>query len=313
MVGRDAVFELVCADGDKVMLRTLRDATAQELCAALGLSRGVAWRVLSGGQLTAEGKPLVAPSAVSSGKVIALSLRTTHAPVPASKTPAHVLWHDRFILAAEKPAGLIVHSDGNGGDTLTARVQASLRDLAAQNGWDRVPVPQALQRLDKETTGIVLFSLAEEFQPQLDALVAGHGLRKRYLAVVRGTWNRAPLAIDAPLGRDRHDARRMRVSPTGKPALTKVACLERRDGLSLMACELGTGRRHQIRVHLAHMGHPLVGDALYGGGRGALMLHAFEESFMHPVTGEPLCLRTAWPDRFSKLFSPRTPDWSILE
>ena len=208
-----------------------------------------------------------------------------------------------FLMAVDKPAGILVHADGTGARTLTDDVAA----LLAREG---VPAaPQAVQRLDVDTTGVVLFSLAPEFQPALDALVASHDMRKRYLAVVEGSFPAGVRRLDAPIGRDRHDARRMRVSAGGKPALTLVTVLARRGGKSLLLLELGTGRRHQIRVHLAHAGHPIVGDALYGraaGGRaaGGLMLHAVCEELAHPATGEALRLEAGWPARFGKFFSP---------
>ncbi|MDO4539072.1 MAG: RluA family pseudouridine synthase, partial [Coriobacteriales bacterium] len=222
---------------------------------------------------------------------------------------------DRFVCAANKPCGLLVHGDGTARDTLTARVQSWAVREARDKGWEQVPVPQALQRLDVGTSGVVLFSLTQEFQPIFDALVASHDLSKCYLAVVRGKMDQRPQRICAPLARDRHDARRMRVGATGKHAATRVMCLDCKRGTSLVACLLETGRRHQIRVHLASQGHPIVGDELYGGGsRGrALMLHACQESFAHPVTGEHLTLSAPWPDRFSSLYSPREINWSILE
>lgn len=212
-----------------------------------------------------------------------------------------VITHDPYFLAANKPAGILVHGDGTGAATLTDQVAAW---LLARGSEAR---PQALQRLDVPTTGLVLFSLNKATQPAFDALVAGHDLRKRYLAVVQGRFPGAR-TINAPIGRDRHDARRMRVSRTGKPARTRVEVLARRAGCSLLLVELETGRRHQIRVHLASLGFPLVGDELYGGahsvgGRAAsgLALHAWREDFVHPVTGAPVALRTPWPERFCSL------------
>ena len=208
-----------------------------------------------------------------------------------------VLYQDAFLLAASKPAGILVHGDGTGAETLTERVAAQL--VQHGNG----SVPQALHRLDVDTSGIVLFSLASEFQPAFDALVAGDGLRKRYFAVVEGRLEdvrelrRMPregawYVVSAPIARDRHDARRMRVGRTGKEAVTRVREVERLGTRSLVEAELVTGRRHQIRVHLSYLGLPIVGDGLYGGVRNAagLMLHAHEVCFTHPLTGEHLRL-----------------------
>jgi 23S rRNA pseudouridine1911/1915/1917 synthase len=144
----------------------------------------------------------------------------------------------------------------------------------------------------------------------LDAQIAGHGMHKRYLAVVegrldtRGAWR----TIDVPLGRDRHDARRMRASKTGKPSQTRIRTLALGRAESLILAELETGRRHQIRVHLAHLGHPIKGDTLYNkravskGDRSQLMLHAWREQLIHPVTKETLRFEAPAPSAFARLF-----------
>ena len=163
----------------------------------------------------------------------------------------------------------------------------------------------------------MLYSLASETQPAFDALVATNRIRKRYLALVRGklpaTGGDSWLVVDAPIARDRHDARRMRVGSTGRPSQTRVRIVERRGAETLVEAELVTGRRHQIRVHLAHLGCPIVGDALYGygtslsasgsGGSGGaeeargLCLHAHELQFTHPLSGRRLTLESPCPWR----------------
>ena len=275
---------------------------------------------------------------------------------------AHVLFEDAWLIAVDKPAGIIVHGDGSGVATLTDLVRERLVTAGEAEAAAQL---QAVQRLDRETTGIALFSKDKQVQPALDELVADHagghaaggpevgrgrtargpagcgaasqagsaraaggqatnaaGISKCYLAVVRGEFPEGWRALDGPIGRDRHDARRMRVTPAGKPSRTRVLGLAvagpRRARTSLVLARLETGRKHQIRVHLANAGYPIVGDALYGvpadraaanGGRGAsrgkpapLMLHAFEERLTHPVTGEPLVIRTSYPERFAQAF-----------
>ena len=200
-----------------------------------------------------------------------------------------VIYRDEWLLAADKPAGIIVHGDGTGAENLTDRVRAETGNASAQ------PV----QRLDRETTGLVLFSLDKSVQPVLDAAIAEHAVRKRYLAIVQGRIDAPELIIDKPIGRDRHRSGLMRVSATGKHAVTHVWPLEARGMCTLVLVEIETGRKHQIRVHLASEGFPLVGDRSYGGpaSRAGLMLHAFEELLAHPVTGAELRLRTPWPAR----------------
>lgn len=312
MAGKGRLAALASADDERAIFAVRVPCSAGELLQSLGLSRPGRAEAFAGRRLARNGVAIAAGTGLSSGDVVTLALAPGGGAAPRGiQAPARIVFEDPFMLAADKPAGIIVHGDGTGRETLTDRVRAH---LLAEGRPHAAACAQAVQRLDEDTTGLVLFSLTRDFQPALDALVAGHGLRKRYLAVVRGSFPTGPCAIEAPIARDRHDARRMRVGKTGKPAHTRVVRLDARKGLSLVACELDTGRRHQIRVHLASTGHPIAGDGLYGGGRsaGGLMLHALEEEFPHPVTGEHLLLRTVWPARFSSLFPRRDIDWTVL-
>ena len=230
-----------------------------------------------------------------------------------------IIYQDSYILAVDKPAGIIIHSDGTShageragmraAETLTDRVRVYLESNGCMQQAQDV---QALHRLDKDTTGIVLFSLDKETQPLFDELIRSRNVHKTYFAVVKGEFPEGEQDITLPIGRDRHDARRMRVSKTGKAALTHVRRLEvqhrGQSTRSLMLAKLGTGRKHQIRVHFSALGFPIVGDSLYGRTSSTrtaaftqvfLMLHAYELSFMHPVTGESLVLKTGWPSRFT--------------
>ena len=286
--------------------------------ASLGVSKTLASR------LRAQGKAMFDPQT----RRLAIDAVMEPSSVRACPlTTDGVLYEDDFILAVDKPSGLLVHGDGSGVDTLSARVEAY---LAAGEG---LLSPQAVQRLDVDTTGVVLFSKVVEFQGLFDALVAGHTLmQKQYLALVEGAYPKTHDRIDAPLARDRHDARRMRTCPRGQgqDALTYVERLAvSPDGrFSLLLVTLGTGRKHQIRVHLASRGFPVVGDALYGRSAATstpkdspartshvahpahptclipLMLHAWRESFTHPITGEPLTIISPSYGRFE----PYIPD-----
>lgn len=295
------IWKSLALDDDALVIELRQPAQARALAQNLLNSKTQVGRVFARGQLTRGSEVLKPQVRLATGDMVRLGFhREQHTAPTASRTP-HIIYRDPILLAADKPAGLLVHGDGTAAETLTAQVHA----LLASEG--SLAVPQAVQRLDVETTGLTLFSLTEEFQPALDAQVAGHDMRKRYLAVVAGRlagseddWR----VLDGPIARDRHNARRMRVGSYGKPALTRVRTLTACDGFSLLLVELGSGRRHQIRVHLAHAGHPLVGDSLYGGlrYRDGLMLHAWEEHLTHPVTGERLKFRGAYPARFARLF-----------
>ena len=217
-----------------------------------------------------------------------------------------ILYRDAWIIAVDKPADVIVHGDGTGTITLIDLLRNRLGDDAPAGQL------QPLQRLDRETTGIVLFSACKDTQASFDRLIAERRISKRYLAIVAGRFPNQPQTYRGPLGRDRHDSRRMRVSRTGKPALTRARLLayaaSDRHGpaRSLLAVDLLTGRKHQIRVHLSDAGFPLLGDELYGRrratGDAGLMLHAYEESFEHPVTGAHVHVRAPYPVRFEPLF-----------
>ncbi len=218
-----------------------------------------------------------------------------------------VLYRDAFVLAVDKPAGVIVHGDGTGAPTLTD----SVRDLLEDEGDTAVADGlQALMRLDRDTTGVVLFSLSKEHQVAFDRMIAERAVEKRYLAVVDGAPRWDARSFDAPIGRDRHDSRKMRASRTGKPSSTEASVLARgRDSagrpIALLDVLLKTGRKHQIRVHLSAAGFPIVGDALYNphAKRGAqLMLHASRVSFDHPLTGEHIVVSAPYPARFARLF-----------
>ena len=226
-----------------------------------------------------------------------------------------ILYQDEYLLAVNKPAGIIVHADGIHEPSLTDVVCEKLRAFESSNEIDISQV-QALNRLDKETTGIVLFSLKKETQSQFDQLIASKELSKEYLAAVKGAFESNKLLIDKAIGKDRHDAQKMRVSATGKPSqtevcLVKVASSAQGQIHSLLLVNLLTGRKHQIRVHLSSLGFPLVGDALYGGvslpqsgskkkhKQQPLMLHAYRVEFIHPVTGAKIVIKTDIPERFS--------------
>ncbi|MFD1772511.1 RluA family pseudouridine synthase [Paenibacillus rhizophilus] len=212
-----------------------------------------------------------------------------------------VLHEDDFCLVVHKPAGMAVHPDGSGNGVTLDHAVAAHYAASGENCAVR-----HIHRLDKETTGPVLYAKNEFAQAILDEAMRDKAISRRYAAIVRGEVPRSLTVIDQPIGRDRHHAGRRRVSPGGQPAVTRIVGREVWQGASLLRIELETGRTHQIRVHLSHVGHPLYGDELYGGPKAPVVqgsrpllrqaLHGEALRFAHPWSGEELDIGDPWPD-----------------
>lgn len=219
---------------------------------------------------------------------------------PAWECPAEPLYEDDFCLVVLKPAGIPVHPAHAGQtDTLAHRVAAHYALTGQACGVRHI------HRLDADTSGPVLYAKCEWAQLELDARMREKRIERIYVAVVRGRVRPPSGTIDAPIGRDRHRPGLRRVSPTGKPARTHYRTLETFRETTLLELRLETGRTHQIRVHLSHFGHPIVGDAVYGGdtdaGIGRPALHGASLSFPHPAGGGIVAVEAPWPDDFAGL------------
>ncbi|MBK1715146.1 RluA family pseudouridine synthase [Rubrivivax gelatinosus] len=207
-----------------------------------------------------------------------------------------VLYEDEHLLVLDKPAGLVVHpAPGNWSGTLLNGL------LAHHAAAATLPRGGIVHRLDKDTSGVMMVGKSLPAVTALVRDIAARDVHRRYLALAHGTV--ASQRVDAPIGRDPAVRVRMAVVASGKPARTDVECLATQEGISAVRCILHTGRTHQIRVHLASRGHPLVADAVYGG-RAALglvrqALHAVRLELAHPVTREPLVFQCAPPPDFS--------------
>ncbi|WP_410771852.1 RluA family pseudouridine synthase [Fontibacillus sp. BL9] len=210
-----------------------------------------------------------------------------------------ILYEDDFCLVVHKPAGIKIHPDGANREPSLANLVSA---IYAQRGE---PVaPEHIHRLDEYTSGPVLYAKNTYAQLKLDAAMARKEIGRVYVALAEGIVPPSLKSIDEPIGRDRHHPSRRRVSPSGKEARTRVELLETYSKASLVRLILETGRTHQIRVHLSHAGHPLIGDALYGGSTRYLShqaLHGESLAFPHPLTGEILQVSDPWPAEWDKL------------
>jgi 23S rRNA pseudouridine1911/1915/1917 synthase len=204
------------------------------------------------------------------------------------------LFCDDYCLVMNKPVGMPVHESVKG--------QKGTLDEAASTylalKGDPLPV-RHIHRLDSETSGPVLYSTNTLSQLVLDEAMRRKDIGRYYIAVVHGKVKSERGTIEAPIGKDRHKAGRRRVSPGGEAAVTHYECIARHGAYSLVRLTLETGRTHQIRVHMSHIGHALVGDALYGGAVELLRhqaLHGERLVFPHPVTGQACEVSSPWPD-----------------
>ena len=253
------------------------------------------------GHARVDGAPIVQPSRrVRAGQALALELVPTEESLAFRPEPMALAlcFEDEHLLVLDKPAGLVVHpAAGNWSGTLLNGL------LAYHAGAAALPRAGIVHRLDKDTSGLMVVG---KTLPAVTALVrdiAARVVHRRYLALAHGRLADARLQIDAPIGRDPASRIRMAVVAGGKPARTDVERLAERDGYSALRCTLHTGRTHQIRVHLAHRGHPLVADATYGGrpalGLTRQGLHAVQLGFEHPLTRAPLAFEAPPPADFA--------------
>lgn len=232
------------------------------------------------------------------------------APFAAEDLPIDTVFEDAHLLVLNKPAGWVVHpAAGNWSGTL---LNALLAHHEAASGLPRAGI---VHRLDKDTSGLMVVAKTLPAYHHLVAQLAARSVSREYLAVCQGGVD-APFEVDAPIGRDPRQRVRMAVHPLGKPARTDFSPLAQGERCSLLHCRLHSGRTHQIRVHAAHRGHPLLGDTLYGGravpGLARQALHAARLSLDHPATGRRLSWSQELPEDLlglaQQLFG-RGPGW----
>jgi 23S rRNA pseudouridine1911/1915/1917 synthase len=243
---------------------------------------------------------------------------TVPAPPPTSvvpeSIPIDVVYEDEHLAVVDKPAGMVVHpAAGHPGGTL---VNGLLQRFGALSSIGEPFRPGIVHRLDKDTSGLMVVARTDEAHGTLSRAIARREIRRGYLAAAWGHVREDEFAVDQPIARDPKHRQRMAVVEAGRPSLTRFRLLERWRAADLLAVRLHTGRTHQIRVHLRFLGHPVVGDPIYGqnwqrgmlgaGGRwaeefdrqvGRLFLHAARLAFLHPVTQEELSFTSPLPER----------------
>lgn len=272
------------------------------------LSRSAAQRLIAGGQVLTAGKPLPKSCRLNGGESIEIILPEPETVETAAQDiPLDIVYEDEDIIVVNKPAGLVVHpAPGHPDGTLVNALLHHCGDSLSGIGGERRP--GIVHRIDRDTSGLLVAAKNDFAHQRLARQLQDHSLRRTYEAIAMGTLREDAGTIDAPIGRSLRDRKKMAVIPGGREAVTHYQVLERFPGFTYLQCRLETGRTHQIRVHMAYLGHPLYGDTVYGAkkpvpGLTGQCLHAVGLSFTHPRTGEFLSLHCPLPQEFQRLLA----------
>ena len=268
-----------------------------------GLTRSAAQKLLEQGAVTAGGRALKKNAKLETGTELSLSLPDPEPiDVAPQDIPLDVVYEDEDVIVINKPVGLVVHpAPGHPDGTLVNALLYHCGDsLSGINGQLR---PGIVHRIDRDTSGLIIAAKNDAAHLALSAQLQDHSLARTYEAIVVGGLREDAGTVDAPIARHRTDRKKMAVDPEGRRAVTHWEVLGRYRGYTHIRCRLETGRTHQIRVHMASIGHPLLGDTVYGAkkpvpGLAGQCLHARALTFRHPRTGEPVTVTCPLPDWF---------------
>ena len=270
-----------------------------------GLTRSAAQKLMEQGAVTLKGSPVKKNAKLDAGTVLEVSLPDPQPlDVAPQNIPLDVVYEDEDVIVVNKPVGLVVHpAPGHPDGTLVNALLYHCGDsLSGINGQLR---PGIVHRIDRDTSGLIIAAKNDAAHLALSAQLEDHSLARTYEAVAVGRFRADSGTVDAPIARHKTDRKKMAVDPAGRRAVTHWSVLGRYEGYTHIQCRLETGRTHQIRVHMAHVGHPLLGDTVYGAkrpvkGLAGQCLHAKELTFRHPRTGEQITVTCPLPDWFQE-------------
>ncbi len=269
------------------------------------LSRSFVSRLLKEGRISLNGSPFrKASQCPQEGDVISCLIpEPKETEILPEEIPLTILYEDQDVLVVDKPKGMVVHpAPGHYTGTLVNALLFHCRDLSGINGYLR---PGIVHRIDRDTTGSLIVCKNDFAHRSIAEQLSRHSLDRRYHAIVRGGLSEDG-TVSANLGRSRKDRKKMAVTPEGRPAVTHYHVLERFQGYTYIECVLETGRTHQIRVHMAHIGHSVLGDPVYGSGKSPFstegqVLHAKTIGFQQPHTGERITVDSPLPAYFTEI------------
>ena len=270
------------------------------------LTRSQAARLIAEGRVRVNGKPAAKSARLSGGETVTVDapqLRETA--LPPQDIPLDVVYEDDDVIVVNKPTGLVVHpAPGHPDGTLVNALLHHCGDSLSGIGGEKRP--GIVHRIDRDTSGLIIAAKNDAAHLALSAQLKDHSLSRTYECLVTGNMKQDSGTVDAPIGRSSADRKKMAVVPTGRRAVTHWEVVARYPGVTHLRCRLETGRTHQIRVHMAHIGHPILGDTVYGAkkpvpGLTGQCLHATGLRFVHPRTGEPVELHCPLPPEFTAM------------
>lgn len=271
------------------------------------ITRSYLQKLLKDGSVQMNGKPVKASAKTVAGAAIELTIPEPEEPeILPEDIPLDILYEDSDVILINKPKDMVVHPAAGHytGTLVNALMYHCKGDLSGINGVLR---PGIVHRIDKDTTGVLIVCKNDRAHNALAEQLKEHSITRKYRAIVCGNLKEDEGTVDAPLGRHPQDRKRMAIVRSGgKRAVTHYRVLERFGNYTYIECRLETGRTHQIRVHMASLGHPLLGDEIYGRAKSPFKLegqtlHAMVLGFIHPTTGEYLEFEAPLPEYFEKL------------
>lgn len=270
------------------------------------LTRSQAARLIAEGRVRVNGKPAAKSARLSGGETVTVDVpQLRETALPPQDIPLDVVYEDDDVIVVNKPTGLVVHpAPGHPDGTLVNALLHHCGDSLSGIGGEKRP--GIVHRIDRDTSGLIIAAKNDAAHLALSAQLKDHSLSRTYECLVTGNMKQDSGTVDAPIGRSSADRKKMAVVPTGRRAVTNWEVVARYPGVTHLRCRLETGRTHQIRVHMAYIGHPILGDTVYGTkkpvpGLTGQCLHAAGLRFIHPRTGEPVELHCPLPPEFTAM------------
>ena len=272
------------------------------------ITRTSAERMIKSGEILVNDKMQKVAYKINEGDVITIQKsEPKEIEIKAQDIPIEIIYEDNDIIIVNKPKGMVVHpANGNPDGTLVNAIMAKCKDsLSGIGGEIR---PGIVHRIDKDTSGLLIIAKNDTAHVNMSEQIKNHEVKKTYVALVRGIIKENEATIDMPIGRSTSDRKKMTVNRNGKNAVTHIKVLKRYDKYTLVEVNIETGRTHQIRVHLSHIGYPIIGDYTYSNGKNEFgvegqCLHAKCLEFKHPITGKEMKLEAPLPQYFQEILN----------